>query len=194
VRETARVGPRGSGKGTTAGRMRACLEARGLSVAVVKLAAPLYRLQSMFYTEAGIPLAPAAQDQCLLESVATHLRRIHPHALVNRFLASLSELKVHALINDDLRDDAVDWPALRQAGFATVKLATQPALRQQRLTGRQDPSVVHDSPLDAQMARIRPDFVLTNNGNLADLRIQVDGLCERLLLQAGETRQRAAAP
>ncbi|RQP21738.1 dephospho-CoA kinase [Piscinibacter terrae] len=180
------VAPSGSGKSTTAGLMRETFEARGLSVGIVKLAAPLYRLQSMFYAEAGMAIDPDAQDQRLLESVATHLRRIHPESLARRFLLGLADTQADVVINDDLRDDIVDWPALQRAGFIVVKLVARPALRRQRLASRMDPSIVEDSPLDAQMARIRPSYVLTNNGSLDELRSQVEGLCARLLAQPAE--------
>jgi len=177
------VAPSGSGKSTSAQLMRSWFVARGRSVAILKLAAPLYRLQASFYAEAGVSLQHGAQDQRLLESVATQLRSLHPAALANRFLQTLQELDAEVVINDDLRDDGIDWPALRQAGFVIVKLAARPELRARRLAVRNDVSVVHDSPLDQQMARIRPDYVLTNNGSLAALEVQIDGLCRRLAAQ-----------
>ncbi|WAC71677.1 hypothetical protein OU995_19100 [Roseateles sp. SL47] len=180
------VAPSGSGKSTTAGLMRECFEAQGLTVRVLKLAAPLYRLQSVIYAEAGLTVGQGAQDQCLLESLAQHLRRIQPHALARRFLEALAaaETDTDVIINDDLRDDTSDWPALRQAGFSVIKLVAQPTLRQQRMAIRNDLSVVVHSPLDAQMARIPPDFVLTNNGSLAALRRQVEALCTLLVERA----------
>lgn len=175
------VAPSGSGKSTTAQLIRDWLHVRGHSVEVVKLAEPLYRIQAMFYAEAGIRLTPETQDQKLLESVATHLRAIHARALADGFLRRLAASRADVVINDDLRDDRVDWPALREAGFRVVKVAARAEVRAQRLDERRDLSVVKDSPLDLQMARIEADYVLTNNGSLAALEAQVDGLCRLLL-------------
>lgn len=183
------VAPSGSGKSTTAQLIRNWLLARGHSVEVVKLAEPLYRIQAMFYAEAGIALTPETQDQKLLESVATHLRTIHARALADGFLRRLAASRADVVINDDLRDDRIDWPALREAGFRVVKVAARAEVRAQRLAERNDLSVVKDSPLDLQMARIEADYVLTNNGSLGALEAQVDGLC-RLLV--GERAEAAA--
>ena len=183
------VAPSGSGKSTTAQLIRNWLRARGHSVEVVKLAEPLYRIQAMFYAEAGIALTPETQDQKLLESVATHLRTIHARALADGFLRRLAASRADVVINDDLRDDRIDWPALREAGFRVVKVAARAEVRAQRLAERNDLSVVKDSPLDLQMARIEADYVLTNNGSLGALEAQVDGLC-RLLV--GERAEAAA--
>lgn len=183
------VAPSGSGKSTTAQLIRNWLRARGHSVEVVKLAEPLYRIQAMFYAEAGIALTPETQDQKLLESVATHLRAIHARALADGFLRRLAASRADVVINDDLRDDRIDWPALREAGFRVVKVAARAEVRAQRLAERNDLSVVKDSPLDLQMARIEADYVLTNNGSLGALEAQVDGLC-RLLV--GERAEAAA--
>ncbi|WP_395322326.1 hypothetical protein [Variovorax sp. UC74_104] len=186
------VAPSGSGKSTTAELIREWLLARGHSVDVVKLAEPLYRIQAMFYAEAGIALTPETQDQKLLESVATHLRAIHARALADGFLRRLATSRADVVINDDLRDDRIDWPALREAGFVVVKVAARAEIRAQRLAVRNDLSVVKDSPLDLQMARIEADYVLTNNGSLAALQAQVDGLC-RLLLASRRTDATAGA-
>jgi len=70
-----------------------------------------------------------------------------------------------------------------------VKVAARAEVRAQRLAERNDLSVVKDSPLDLQMARIEADYVLTNNGSLGALEVQVDGLC-RLLV--GERAEAAA--
>eukprot|EP01038_Epipyxis_sp_PR26KG_P019083 gene19083-27033_t len=183
------VAPSGSGKSTTAQLIRDWLRARGHTVDVVKLAEPLYRIQAMFYAEAGIALTPETQDQKLLESVATHLRGIHARALVDGFLRRLTTSHADVVINDDLRDDRIDWPALREAGFRVIKVAARAEVRAQRLAQRNDLSVVKDSPLDLQMARIAADYVLTNNGSLGALEAQVDGLC-RLLV--GERAEAAA--
>lgn len=184
------VASSGSGKSTTARLIQDWLQAQGHSAQVVKLAEPLYRIQAMFYAEACVELSPEAQDQRLLEGAATYLRGIHARALVNNFLRRLEATQADVIINDDLRDDRTDWPALREAGFIVVKVVARPEVRARRLAARQDISVVLDSPLDQQMARIDADYILTNNTSLASLQAQVDGLC-RILLGGGAARAAA---
>ena len=171
------VAPSGSGKSTTAQLIRDWLLARGHSVEVVKLAEPLYRIQAMFYAEADIALTPETQDQKLLESVATHLRAIHARALADGFLRRLAASRS---VGQSMRSS-------RRSSLITTSARAE--VRAQRLAERNDLSVVKDSPLDLQMARIEADYVLTNNGSLGALEVQVDGLC-RLLV--GERAEAAA--
>ncbi|ALK33293.1 dephospho-CoA kinase [Burkholderia plantarii] len=185
----ALVAPSGSGKSTTAALLGQAFEAAGRRVEVLKLATPLYALQRAFYDAACRDVHDGAQDQRLLEQIATELRRIDRQSLVKNFARRLDRCEADIVINDDLRDDATDWPYLRQQGFAIVKIATSPALRAMRLHGRRDLSIVENSPLDQQMSRIRADYVVPNNGTLAVLRGHVDALAGCLL----DTAARAAA-
>ncbi|WP_201260410.1 hypothetical protein [Burkholderia catarinensis] len=161
--------------------LRQAFEAAGRRVEILKLATPLYALQRAFYDAACHDVPDDAQDQHLLEHIATELRRIDHQSLVKNFARRLDRCETDIVINDDLRDDATDWPYLRQQGFAIVKIATSPALREMRLHGRNDVSIVENSPLDRQMSRIRADYVVPNNGTLEVLRAHVTALAGYLL-------------
>jgi dephospho-CoA kinase len=175
------VAPSGTGKSTVAKLMKAAFERAGRSVAVLKLAAPLYELQTKFYRQSGVSLGADQQDQRLLEIIATEMRRISPTALVDNFALRLARLTHDVVINDDLRDDKTDWPWMRQNGFVVVRVQADDSLRNLRLHSRGDLTLVTDSPLTSQIARIKAQYQLNNNGSMEALIGKVDDLVATLL-------------
>jgi len=178
------IAPSGAGKSTVAGLLESAFEQSGRTVQILKLAAPLYQLQAGFYRECGVALKTGQQDQHLLEVIATEMRRIAPQSLVRHFGERLAGNSADVVINDDLRDDQTDWPWLQRNGFTVVRVAAGAALRNQRLQARGDLSLVQNSPLNAQIARIREDHTVTNEGSLGALRVQVEALAVALLQPA----------
>lgn len=155
----------GSGKSTLA---RLCVNAitkADRSGAVLKLAEPLYRLQREFYAVAARPIDPYRQDQLLLESIATHLRRISPTSLADDFRRRLALLDVDVVINEDLRDPYIDYPALRELGFTFIRVQVDEEVRRKRLANRLDLSTVTDSATTRGLDLITPDLVLDNSGD-----------------------------
>ncbi len=177
----ALVAPSGSGKSTAAAMLKQRFEHAGKRVEVIKLATPLYALQRAFYEQACIPLPSGAQDQRLLERIATELRSLDAESLVKNFLRRLSQSDADVVINDDLRDDIVDWPHLRQFGFNVIKIVTDRRIRVRRLGLRGDLSVVEDSPLDRQMQRIPAKYAVPNNGAIELLGAHIGVLVDRLI-------------
>lgn len=161
------IGFSGCGKSTTAGLVADFAAAHGLRHAVVKLAAPLYDLQAAVYARAGVPLAPGAQDQVLLESLADAMRRIRPDSLVADFRARLDRTDADIVVNDDLRDAAVDAPALRDLGFRVLRVTADPDVRAARLADRADLTRADRST--SGLDRIEPDAVLDNSGSRSAL-------------------------
>lgn len=183
------IAPSGAGKSTVAGLMKSAFELSGRTVEILKLAAPLYQLQADMYRECGVALKAGQQDQHLLEVIATEMRRIAPQSLVRHFGRRLAAVSADVVLNDDLRDDQTDWPWIKQNGFVVVRVVADAALRNDRLHGRGDLTLVKDSPLNAQIARIRADHTVTNQGSLDELRAQVESLVDSLL-----QTEAAAAP
>lgn len=175
------VAPSGSGKSTVARILKDGFEAAGLQVTILKLATPLYDLQTSFYKACGVQLAVGRQDPQLLESIATHLRRIEPQVLVQAFSKRLQAVDDQIVLNDDLRDDLVDWPWMRANGFVVVRVNAGIAIRRKRLGLRGDLSVVEHSPLDAQIERIQSDYIVTNEGSMSELQTNVYALMRSLL-------------
>lgn len=179
-RATLRVavlGLSGAGKSTCAGLITGFAARRGLSVARIPLARPLYELQERVYVTAGVQLRPGAQDQLLLEDLAGHLRRINPEALVADFLARMNQAVddgVRVLINDDLREPHVDAPAVRAAGFRILRITCDEAVRQVRLKKRGDLTRTDRSTREIDL--IGPDAVIDNSAGLDDYRTAVHDL------------------
>jgi dephospho-CoA kinase len=180
-RAFAVVAPSGSGKSTAAGFLREGFEANGLRVAVVKLAEPLYQLQREFYRRAGREIDAYAQDQPLLEAIAAHLRALSPRALVDDFLRRLDASGADVVINDDLRDPHVDWPALREAGFRVVGILADERFRRERLARRHDLAIATDAPASRELDLIPVDIELENNGSLGELESAIGAMVRREL-------------
>lgn len=177
----AMIGPSGSGKSTAAGELVDAYMQAGLRCGIYKLAQPLYRLQRQFYEAAGRGIGSDEQDQTLLETIATRLRAISPTCLVDDLGRRLDTADEDVVLNDDLRDDDVDWPYMRSLGFRIVRIVTPESVRRSRLGSRGDLTSIPDSMLDRQMARIPADFVLTNGSDGIDgLRSQVRRLVRHL--------------
>lgn len=141
----ALVGFTGTGKSTIAAGLIEELRRPGQPAQLVKLAAPLYRLQQIYYREAGVDLAPGTQDQELMAEIATRLRRISPSALLDQFLATLAATPPGtAIVNDDLRVPEPDATGLRAAGFCLIRLECPDGIRRARLAGRDDRSTLDE--------------------------------------------------
>ncbi len=172
----------GAGKSSAARFLREAFASRGLTSATIKLAAPLYRVQSAIYAECGAPQLPDGfQDRPLMELVAEQMRRISPHALLAPFIQAVQHCEADVVINDDLRDPLVDWPALVKLGFETVSVVSTTSSRHQRLARRGDPASRVESKADRGALEIQTDYSIENVGDLSDLSLKVERLAQMLL-------------
>jgi hypothetical protein len=162
------VAPSGSGKSSTAAFMLERAAAHGLTARTVKLAQPLYELQKRYYDVAGIDIAEDAQNQVLMQAIATQLRSLRPDALARDFLRRLHAEPADVVINDDLRDMETDLPVLRREGFVTVRISADPDIIERRLNARCDLRTARKSHLDVAVLAETPDHVLVNNGSDLD--------------------------
>ncbi|MFF0345206.1 AAA family ATPase [Kribbella sp. NPDC004875] len=183
-RKLALYGLAGSGKSTVAANLKAALEERGHTVQVIKLAEPLYRIQGHIYATAGKPIGPWEHDNDVLRTVATWLRRINPDYLADDFLTRVAQATTSVVINDDLRDAAVDYPRLAAAGFVFVHVTCTDEVRAQRLHARGDHTIVPDSNATWGYDTICADYsVDTTTLAPRDLHDQVDTLLTKWLAQ-----------
>ena len=95
----------GSGKSTAAAQLKKLLAECGYTVDIIKIAAPLYRLQGEIYRTAGREIGEWEHDNELLRSLAVHLRRINPRFLVDNFLDRVKGSRAQVVINDDMRKE-----------------------------------------------------------------------------------------
>ncbi|MCD4644867.1 hypothetical protein AR454_21770 [Bacillus mycoides] len=171
----------GSGKSTSASIVKEFYRLRDLRVEVVKLAQPLYELQQHFYQIAGCKIDFYDQDQPLLENIATQLRSISSTSLVDYFKYRMKEVEADVVINDDLRDPHVDYPALKQEGFIFIRVRCPEEIRIERLKMRGDKSVVINSKSTAQLDLIKPDYIVDNcTIDIQDLQKKIYTILEEL--------------
>lgn len=175
------MGLSGTGKSTLAAALTQLLCRDGYTAKIVKLSAPLYRLQDAFYAEAGVVVDEAKQDQQLMADIARQLRRISDRALLDRFLQTVAGLAPDtAVINDDLREPAPDAHGLREAGFTIIRLECPEEVRQARLVERGDLSTIDERavfgpvleriPVDLTLSTITSDIAATAEVVLARCR------------------------
>jgi cytidine deaminase len=171
VLRVALVGMPGAGKSTTAGLLRRALEELGRTVAVVKIAAPLYDIQSLFYQRMGVLLADGEQDGELLNFLGGHFRRSVPEFLLADFRERCGWAALggaDAIICDDARP--VDLSGLAKQGFVIGRVAAPDALRRQRKAVRGDRRPGRDDhPTEAGAETAAPDFEVINAGGMAEL-------------------------
>jgi thymidylate kinase len=168
MRKLCVYGLAGSGKSTASAMIAETLGARGFSVEVVKLAEPLYRLQQHIYETAGRPVPLWTHDNELLRTLATQLRRINPQYLVDDFLRRLDTGAARAadvVLNDDLRDAAVDYPGMAARGFQFLFVSCPDDVRAARLRARGDVTVVADDVTTWGFDRITPDWTIENGSD-----------------------------
>lgn len=177
----ALVGLSGTGKSTLAVALAQLLRRDGYTVEIIKLSAPLYRIQDICYAEAGVMATEAMQDQQLMVDIARHLRRISDRALLDRFLETIAGLAPDtAVINDDLREPTPDGHGLREAGFTIIRLECREEVRQARLMERGDLSTIDESavfgpaleriPVNLTLSTITTDVAATAEIALAHAR------------------------
>jgi cytidylate kinase len=182
------VAPSGSGKSTVAQMIEARAATYGLQCAVVKLAAPLYELQTQIYRLARVPISKGAQNHSILENCADQLRALNPNCIVTDFLERVENSTAQVIVNDDLRDPVTDWPRLREVGFKAIRIVAARQTRAVRMRARNDLLTLVDSKLDGPLATIQVDEELVNDGaDLDELRARVDDLADRLLRRTGST-------
>jgi hypothetical protein len=161
--------------------LKTYFEEQGASVTILKLAKPLYHLQQEFYRIAGISIQEHDQDQVLLEMIASQLRRISSTSLIDDFSRRLAETSSDVIINDDLRDPHIDYPALKNMAFKFMRIHCPEPIRQKRLYRRGDLSMVVHSTTSAGIDLISPDWIIENVGDFADLRAKVIAAVSQIL-------------
>lgn len=164
------IGHSGSGKSTCATVLRDYAAAQGLRFARIALARPLYRLQDRVYAVAGMRPRAGAQDQVLMEDLASHLRRLNPRALADDFATQLADCSADLVVNDDLRDPVVDAPALRELDFWILRITCQEQVRLSRLAARAELTRSDGSTRDLDLDLIEPNMVIDNSGDLDTYR------------------------
>lgn len=171
----------GAGKSSTAKLIQKYYKDKNIDTKVLKLAYPLYEIQKIFYDTAGKDIDFYAQDQILLESIASNLRKISESSLVDNFMERLRKCTAAVVINDDIRDYKTDYPVLKKEGFRFIKIFCDETVRVNRLMNRKDLSVNIESSTTNDLDRFEPDFSIdTSSSELEILEANVYRILDKL--------------
>lgn len=175
----ALYGRQGAGKTTSAQFIADHCSARELVIVRVRLADPLYRLQSALYAEAGRPLLDDTfQDSEVLAFLAAQLRRINPEALTSAAAEAVGRARTSqadVILCEDSRPP--DRPSLEKLGFRFIHVAAPAQVCSDRRRRRGDASVCDEGSLH----RIEGDLELTNDGSLGDFRHRWESALDDLI-------------
>lgn len=175
----------GSGKSSAAAITKEFFYEKSMSVEIIKLAYPIYKLQEQFYLVANQPINPDDQDQILMENIATNLRRINSNSLVDSFDQRLKNSFADVIINDDIRDYEVDYKYLKENQFTFIRVVCDESRRIERLNTRNDISFVKNSSTTKDIDKFEPDIVInTTDTDLDQLKDRLYGRLQELC--AGE--------
>ncbi|MGQ4600319.1 hypothetical protein [Nocardia sp. R6R-6] len=173
------LGHSGTGKSTTSALIRHAADARGLTSTVVKVAAPLYDLQQAFYARMGRDLDVDQQDQQLMEALAGCLRFRDPDFMIRDFLARVAASNADVVVNDDVRSYQYDLPRLREQGWVTIRIVTDPVVRKERLAARGFLTLSDASTEGVDDLSV--DFEISNDSDLRALALQVTAVVDEVL-------------
>lgn len=149
----------------------------GLSIAVVRLADPLYQAQDAIYKICKKTKNFHSQDGELLNFLGSHMRKINPEVLKESFLDTLQSYNsdVHCMICSDVR--AIDVPFVRDAGFTIIHIDTDPKIALERRKMRGDISLGKTNhETEKGICPSLYDYQLTNNGSLEQFQKNVVNL------------------
>lgn len=183
----ALCGAPGAGKSTVARMMREFCETESIFFGLIKLADPLYEIQSLMYQLAGRKLDWFyRKDAELLNFLGYYMRRINPAALHERALVRLTELGLmggrrrRVIVCDDAR--ASDIRFLRNLAFVVVRVDAPENVCAMRCRLRGDVTVLGPEPVTERgLHGITPDHVVDNARDEDVLRQHVVQLLDSLV-------------
>jgi cytidine deaminase len=186
----ALYGTPGAGKSTTTKIiMQYCMN-ENLICYRLRLADPLYECQKAVYEVAGKPLKDFyVQDGELLNFLGSHLRKINPAVLTEKFKEKLDTTealiinkKEHfaLIVCDDMRRP--DYEFMKENGFNIINVFASPEVCISRREVRGDVSLgSHKHTTEQGLDSIIPDLTIENTGTLEELRDKVIDLLTKIL-------------
>lgn len=166
----ALTGLPGVGKSTASKLLLQTLMDRQINAEVIKLAAPLYDIQTAFYKRIETPLLEEQQDGQLLNFLGGHFRKVDPEFL-GRDLAWRCSAAIlsgaRALICDDARP--LDLETLHKQGFTIIRIVAPDDLRKARKTARGDKfsgDDNHPTERSPEGANWTADITINNDGGI----------------------------
>lgn len=156
----------------------------------IKLAQPLYQVQTEIYRLAGRPLASMyEQDGALLTFLGAHFRKINPNSLIEAFATAVRSAETHVgpeakhlIVCDDARP--IDLSALREMRFIHWRVSAPASVCRERRVQRGDLTLADATHVveSGHDDGIEVDYELDNSSGLEDLRLKVNRALEGLML------------
>jgi dCTP deaminase len=157
-------GPTGSGKTTIASYI-----VERYNAELIKIAAPLYRMQNHLYGMIGKDIA--GQDGELLQFLAHKIEKEKPQWLAREFIEKVRLSNRHLVVNDDCRLNS--YSVLKEDGFVFIRVLTDPETILSRM--RQDHTTIDPNhPVEQGFEQFEAAYTVDNNGLLSDTYEQID--------------------
>lgn len=161
------IAPSCYGKSTAIKMLSDCYDLKN-----IKIAEPLYELQSAFYRYINKEIE-FEQDGELLQFLGAKIRKENPAFLIDTFTNKVNASSTHELItNDDCRPP--DYIYLKKLGFKFVLIN---GFRRDR----QDHTLSNSkSNLEWNESTVNYDYVLDNLGTIEEYHINIDNLMREI--------------
>lgn len=176
------AGPSGSGKSTSAKIIKDIFEQKGIHARLEKLATPLYDIQEQMYKICGINDF-SQQNQKLLETIATELRKISPTCLVDNIKKRIRTSSAECIINEDLRDLEVDYLFFKKEQYIFIRIWAPQTTRSKRLNARFDVNFSLEAESDKKIDLMEFDYFVGNNSSIKALREKLTMIINDILCQ-----------
>ena len=138
----------------------------------IKIADPLYELQSDFYKKLGIEIKDK-QDGELLQFYGKKIRKENSDYLLNEFKTKLDNTNATIISNDDCRPD--DYKFLKDNGFIFIKINGYKR-------NRDDVTLANPKEKIEWQSEIPFDYEINNYGTLEEYEDKLLNLMNRLLV------------
>ena len=160
------IAPSGSGKSTAAEYIKKHYQAE-----IIKLATPLYQIQSNIYQQLDIPLT--GQDGELLQFLGKKVFKLNPQFLFNEFKKQYHPDKL--IINDDCRPH--NYENLKSLGGIFIEVHSPQRVRLEDIT-------IHNHQDELEWTFPTPaEYQIYNDGSLFTFYQNIDKLMEKLCLK-----------
>ena len=182
IRRLAFFGRPGAGKSTAARLVEEHCADANIAFRRVRLAEPLYDGQRAIYELAGGSLPDFySQDGELLNFLGSHLRKINPSVLLDRFAQTVEALQAELngrralLVCDDMREPDAEF--VRGLNFTLVQISARDELCLSRRQQRGDVSLGAENHVTEQgIDRIQADIEIENETSIEDFRERLAAL------------------
>jgi dephospho-CoA kinase len=179
VLRIALVGTTGVGKSTFVSILKKQL--KHVVCKEIRLAKPLYQVQSYLYKICKTKKNKNVQDGVLLNFLGQHMRAINKNIIEEHFVEQLSKITndVELVICSDVRP--IDLAFVTKHDFVIINIQSDEEIALKRRMQRGDVSLANSKHwTEQQIYGFQPDYNIVNNGSIAEYENAVLGLVNKL--------------